>query len=203
MVLIGGMTGSGKTAILGLLEKDRYPVLDLEAIASHRGSALGSLGMPEQPSVEMFENLLWQQTHSLKQVIVESESRKIGTCLMPEGFWINMLRSPVIEVVVSKEQRLQRLVEEYGQFNPELLAQRTEKLRKRLGGLACEEAKDAILSGRKEVWAEKLMRYYDRSYAFFMQENHFKPDTIEWDWTQTQSSLALLKEKLSNYGITK
>ncbi len=56
--ILGGYTGSGKTKVLKELEEKGEPVIDLEAVASHKGSAFGALGLPPQPSQEMFENLL-------------------------------------------------------------------------------------------------------------------------------------------------
>jgi tRNA 2-selenouridine synthase len=159
--------------------------------------------MGEQPSVEMFENLLWEKINPLDKLILESESRKIGSCVLPEGLWVNMLNGKVIELQVSFEQRLHRLTNEYAGFDSAVLAERTEKLRKRLGGLACEQGKIAILEGRKQEWVELLMGYYDKSYNYFMEENGFKPNSLDWDWSQTENSLNLLKEKLKEYGITK
>jgi len=47
------------------------------------------------------------------------------------------------------------------------------------------------------------MGYYDKSYNYFMEENGFKPNSLNWDWSQTENSLNLLKEKLKEHGITK
>lgn len=206
MVLLGGMTGVGKTEILHLLAEKGYPVIDLEGIASHRGSALGGLGMPAQPTVEMFENLLHKAVSAFpvaQTLILENESRKIGTCVMPEGFWQNMLKSTVLEIDVSQHQRKERLEKEYAGFAPEILAEKTEKLRKRLGGLLCQQAKQAILEGRKAEWVEILMDYYDKSYRYFVAENGYRPEPQPWDWQQTENSLELLMKKLKSYGIEK
>lgn len=56
--VIGGYTGSGKTGVLQEMKKRNVPVIDLEDLARHKGSAFGNIGMPPQPSQEMFENLL-------------------------------------------------------------------------------------------------------------------------------------------------
>ncbi|HSU51110.1 MAG TPA: tRNA 2-selenouridine(34) synthase MnmH [Segetibacter sp.] len=56
--ILGGYTGSGKTFVLQQLKKQHMITIDLEDLARHKGSAFGSIGMPEQPSQEMFENLL-------------------------------------------------------------------------------------------------------------------------------------------------
>ncbi|RYZ44411.1 MAG: tRNA 2-selenouridine(34) synthase MnmH, partial [Chitinophagaceae bacterium] len=56
--LVGGYTGSGKTALLKTLAQKGETIVDLEALAKHKGSAFGNIGMPPQPSQEMFENKL-------------------------------------------------------------------------------------------------------------------------------------------------
>lgn len=56
--ILGGYTGSGKTYVLDELEKKGEAVINLEKLANHKGSAFGNIGMPKQPTQEMFENLL-------------------------------------------------------------------------------------------------------------------------------------------------
>jgi tRNA 2-selenouridine synthase len=56
--VIAGFTGSGKTEILQELQQKGKAIIDLEKLASHKGSAFGNINMPEQPKQEMFENLL-------------------------------------------------------------------------------------------------------------------------------------------------
>jgi len=56
--IIGGYTGSGKTEILHALAQRGQATIDLEGLGNHKGSSFGSIGMPPQPSQEMFENLL-------------------------------------------------------------------------------------------------------------------------------------------------
>ena len=56
--ILGGYTGSGKTEVLKEMRAKGKNMIDLEAIANHKGSAFGALGEEPQPSQEMFENLL-------------------------------------------------------------------------------------------------------------------------------------------------
>lgn len=56
--IIGGYTGSGKTQLLAEMKKKGEVVIDLEALANHKGSAFGGIGQGPQPSPEMFENRL-------------------------------------------------------------------------------------------------------------------------------------------------
>ena len=58
-IIIAGKTGVGKTDILKLLAKKDFNILDLENLASHRGSLLGSFIAIKQPSQKMFESRLY------------------------------------------------------------------------------------------------------------------------------------------------
>ena len=55
-LIIGGKTGSGKTELLHHLSGSGEQILDLEALAHHKGSVLGNLGQPPQPTQQQFEN---------------------------------------------------------------------------------------------------------------------------------------------------
>ena len=84
--ILGGYTGSGKTLIIEELEKKQRPVINLEKIAGHRGSAFGNIGMPKQPSQELFENTLAlylyktlkKITDNNESIWLEDESQRIG-----------------------------------------------------------------------------------------------------------------------------
>ena len=64
-IVLGGLTGSGKTEILNYMKNTGHQVVDLEGIACHKGSAFGSLGQSDQPSSEHFANLLYQELKRL------------------------------------------------------------------------------------------------------------------------------------------
>ncbi|WP_416670847.1 tRNA 2-selenouridine(34) synthase MnmH [Egbenema bharatensis] len=51
ILILGGMTGAGKTVILQELAVRGAQVLDLEALANHRGSSYGNLGLPPNPAM--------------------------------------------------------------------------------------------------------------------------------------------------------
>ncbi len=71
--VVGGYTGSGKTGVISELQRQRKPAIDLEGLANHRGSSFGSIGMPEQPTQEMFENLLALELHKLQKQRIEQD----------------------------------------------------------------------------------------------------------------------------------
>jgi tRNA 2-selenouridine synthase len=82
LVTLGGFTGSGKTEVLQQLRKHGKRIIDLEHIASHKGSAFGSLGMAPQPSQEHFENLL---VDALRPFYI---LRPDGSFFQEEPIWI-------------------------------------------------------------------------------------------------------------------
>ncbi|HZM35879.1 MAG TPA: tRNA 2-selenouridine(34) synthase MnmH, partial [Burkholderiales bacterium] len=86
--VVHGPTGSGKSRFLGALRAAGAQVLDLEALAAHRGSVLGALPGHPQPSQKMFESMLLQAMMAFERksvVFVEAESKKIGERQVPEA----------------------------------------------------------------------------------------------------------------------
>lgn len=87
-LVLSGNTGSGKTILLNKLYNLGYPVIDLEKLANHRGSLFGSLGQGDQPNQRDFEDALFYELKQyidtdVKQVLIESESRKVGDIYLP------------------------------------------------------------------------------------------------------------------------
>jgi len=117
--VICGATGSAKSRILNALEKRGAQVLDLEGLANHRGSVLGSLPGTPQPSQKMFDSLLWNALRGLDAtlpVFVEAESRKIGSLQVPDVLLQCMRASSCIAVEAPVTERVQFLIREYQHF---------------------------------------------------------------------------------------
>jgi len=169
MIILGGMTGSGKTHILRYIKNNNHQVIDLEGIACHKGSAFGSLGQPLQPTSEHFANLLsdeWRRLDNNLPVWLEDESRNIGTVFMPDNFYNNMLEAPTIILMMDIKTRLPRLTEEYTGYPPELVIESILKIRKRLGGDNTVNAVRAVDEGRLSEAVEITLSYYDKAYMF-------------------------------------
>lgn len=166
--VLGGLTGSGKTALLQKLKKQGEQVLDLEALAHHRGSSFGMLGMSKSPSNEQFENsIVWTLSSftSVKPIWVEDESRLIGQCQLPNSLYQIMQNSPLFIKEASLEERLERLSQEYGIFGKDKLIECTLKIKKRLGGARTKEAVQLIHLGKLKEALRILLLYYDRTYT--------------------------------------
>lgn len=170
MIVLGGMTGSGKTPVLKALKARGEQILDLEAIANHRGSSYGKLGIDyAQPSTEHFENEIGMHLSRLdpaRPVWIEDESRLIGTCHIPVGLFKQMRTAPLVMLDIPKEERLLRIVEDYGHHPTNQLVAATEKIGKQLGGLRKSETIQAIEQGDITHAFSILLEYYDRAYTY-------------------------------------
>ena len=168
-IILGGLTGSGKTGILKHMMTTGRQVTDLEGLASHRGSAFGALGQPTQPSSEHFANLLHDDLSGKEDnspVWLEDESRNIGTVFMPDNFYALMQTAPVIALMMSVETRLPRLIEEYTTFPSDRIEASVIRISKRLGGDRTREALDALKRGDYGTAIRITLEYYDRSYNY-------------------------------------
>lgn len=167
MVILGGMTGTSKTLILEELARLGEPVIDLEHLANNRGSSYGALMLPPQPSTEQYENLLaaaWVQCSGDRPIWLEAESRRVGTCRIPDELFLQMMAAPTLEVTRSVEERLDLLVSIYGEADPGELVIATQRIQKRLGGQRTQAAVDFIQAGDLRSACAIILDYYDRTY---------------------------------------
>ncbi|MET4108402.1 tRNA 2-selenouridine(34) synthase MnmH [Hymenobacter sp. UYP22] len=174
--VLGGLTGSGKTDVLHQLAAQGQPVLDLEGLANHKGSAFGSLGQPEQPTQEQFENNLAAALEALSVAAsawVEDESRTIGAVHLSGGFYEQIRQAPLLLLEIPREVRVQKLAEEYGRHDPAALAASILRIRKRLGGLATREALAAIGDDDMPKMVSLVLDYYDRTYLHGLEGRSF------------------------------
>ena len=166
LLVLGGMTGSGKTQILEALCAEEQ-VIDLEDLAQHQGSSFGTMNKLVQPTQEQFENYFAGQLarfDTTRRIWVEDESVTIGKRVIPHGFWQQMRAAPLLCVQVPRESRIEKLVTEYGVLDKEFLTDCTLRIRKRLGPEQTRDAVKAIEDGRLEEFIRLLLVYYDKSY---------------------------------------
>ncbi|MFH7243436.1 MAG: tRNA 2-selenouridine(34) synthase MnmH [Spirulina sp.] len=167
MIILGGMTGTAKTLILQELANLGEPVIDLEHLANNRGSSYGALMLPPQPSTEHYENLLaaaWVRFSEDRPIWLEAESRRVGTCRIPDELFLQMMAAPTLEVTRSVEERLDLLVTIYGEADPRELVIATQRIQKRLGGQRTQAAVDFIQAGDLRSACAIILDYYDRTY---------------------------------------
>ncbi len=169
IIVLGGLTGSSKTHIIKNIESLGNQVIDLEEIACHKGSAFGALGQEPQPTTEQFSNLLfdqWRKTDSMLPVWLEDESRNIGSVFMPDLFFNIMQDAPTIILLLVREKRIPRLIEDYSVYPKEELVESVLRIRKRMGGDNAAEAVKAINSGDMAKAVDITLEYYDKTYMY-------------------------------------
>ena len=171
--ILGGYTGSGKTEILNYLGTLGDPVLDLEGLAHHKGSAFGAIGQPKQPSQEMFENLialeLYRQEQKGKPIWLEDESQRMGLLNLPQEFWTTMRAKPNYFIDVPFENRLEYIVKHYGKLPKGDLAAAIMRIQKRLGGLETKTALNFLAEDNLTECFRILLFYYDKLYKKALQ----------------------------------
>jgi tRNA 2-selenouridine synthase len=203
VVVLGGKTGSGKTAILERLQTLGEQVVDLEAIANHRGSAYGALGKSEQPSQEFFENLLAIRLFEIDSSIrvwMENESRLIGKVKIPNSIYNLICSSLLINIDVPILDRKKIILEDYGKFPISDLIEKTELLSKRMGPQNVKAAVIALRESNYDEWLNLVLDYYDRTYGRnSLDDNNkiVKSVRINWDDIQVgvQQILNAAKDK--------
>jgi tRNA 2-selenouridine synthase len=117
--VVTGATGSGKSRLLEALAAQGAQVLDLEALAAHKGSVLGGLPDEAQPSQKMFESRLLAVLQRLtfdQPAYVEAESRKIGALQVPDALLESMRASPCLRIEASDAARVAFLIGDYDYF---------------------------------------------------------------------------------------
>lgn len=180
--ILGGYTGSGKTEVLNELEKSGETVINLEDIAKHKGSAFGNIGMPKQPTQEMFENMLAcdlrtkryepKNQNGFPQLIldplpiwIEDESQRIGHVNIPNELWSTMRRSPVYYLEIPFEERLAHICEEYGCLDKEKVIEAILRIKERLGGTETKKAIQLLNENNTIESFRILLKYYDKWYT--------------------------------------
>jgi len=166
-----GRTGSGKTRLLQALAQAGGQVLDLEALACHRGSVLGAMPGTPQPSQKGFDTLLWHALRGLdatRPVFVESESQRIGRLRVPEALLQRMhVPGGALRVEMPDAARVQLLLEDYAFFMHDV-----EGFCRQLDSLIELRGRQTVLAwqadaraGRfAEVFGDLMRQHYDPLY---------------------------------------
>ena len=169
LIQLGGYTGTAKTDLLSLLADRGVQVLDLEALAAHRGSLLGEM-QGGQPSQKMFETRLAHALHRLdlvRPVLVEAESSKIGARLIPPMLWEAMKRAPWITIDAAPEARAAYLNRAYDDILSDgaRLKERLDPLRYHRGHDLVDRWHAMIDAGERLALCRSLAQdHYDPAY---------------------------------------
>lgn len=175
--VVVGRTGSGKSLILQQMRAQGAQVLDLEELARHKGSVLGLSPGDVQPSQKKFDSLLWEQLQSFtpeRPVYLESESKKIGQCQVPDALIESMRASPCIDIQADLASRVGLLKHQYAHFlnRDSNLHDRLDALVPLHGHTKIQAWKDKARQGLwEEFVADLLNEHYDPAYDKSIRRN--------------------------------
>jgi tRNA 2-selenouridine synthase len=189
--VICGPTGAGKSRLLQVLRARGAQVLDLEALANHRGSVLGLVPGSPQPSQKAFDSRVWDALRhfdSERPVFVESESKKVGDLRVAETLVERMRAAPCLWLELSLERRVALLMQDYHFFvaDPNAFCSRLDALRALRGNEVVGRWQETAHAGRSaEVVRDLLTSHYDPIYLQSMRRNFIAAATplarLEWD----------------------
>lgn len=178
-IVLYGLTGTGKTEIL---KKILLPKIDLEDLAQHRSSLLGSINLKPRTQI-MFDALLFNRLRTIqneKYVFIEGESRKIGSVEMPDFLWRKCKEGINIKISCPLKNRISRLVKEYTPINDETKKQLfsiLDRLKQKLSGAVVDKLKQCLETKDYDTFTKIMLeKYYDPLYQHTVEN-------IKYDYT--------------------
>ena len=188
-----------KTKLLKYLSKIGEEVLDLEDLASHRGSVFGWVGEVKQPTNEQFSNnvavcMSSFKKHSGSWIFVEDEGRHVGHVHVPDALYHALRQAPlVIKIQCSRKSRLDILVQDYANSDTQEkgewldgMKRSVSQLRKRFGNENVEKVIETLDEGDWRAVADMLLPYYDKLY-----DKHIQNETGTGSGTGTRQGKIL------------
>lgn len=217
MLVIAGLTGCAKTVLINQLSNS----VDLEAYAHHKGSAFGR--RPEEPATQInFEHALAKRLLGLTEgLVVEDESRQIGSANIPMSFWRALQQAPRVRIEMPLDWRLAQIQQDYiidlehayaarhgahqgWELMQKQLSNALTRLGKRLGNARLQRLQRLQALAFKEhahgnpqaheAWlAPLLTEYYDPLYRYHLdkQRDTAPPEIHVGDW---ESCLAAARQ---------
>lgn len=170
-IILNGFTGAGKTLILKSLAGVGAQVLDLEGLASHKGSIFGGDRECPQPPQKRFESLIYDQLSGFERsrpVFIEAESSKIGRLNLPYPLWQTMKTSPVIEILSPLAARAAYLTADYVAWlaDADRVRSTIDRLKNFHSALVLAEWKKLADEGQWETLVTRLLaEHYDKRYS--------------------------------------
>jgi tRNA 2-selenouridine synthase len=206
--VVCGPTGSGKSRLLAELARQGAQVLDLEALANHRGSVLGLVPGSPQPSQKAFDSSLWDRMRrfdAARPVFIESESKKVGDLRVPESLVQRMRASPCIRLELSLDRRVELLMHDYRFFVDDTPAfcERLDALRALRGHETVNAWQEAARAGRSaEVVRELLTLHYDPIYLQSLRRNfaQLASPRASYSWDGGEAALAAVAAEAKTSG---
>ncbi len=190
--VICGATGSGKSRILQAIGELGEQIVDLEALACHKGSVLGVLPGAPQPTQKIFEAQLAAVLRDLdpeRPVYVEAESRKIGRLQVPDAMIERMRAGECVSIEADTAARVEFLLRDYDYFvaDPARLNDRLAALKELRGAETVARWQAMASAGQwRDLVTELLEQHYDplyqrsqtRNYSGYGQPQTFRAERL-------------------------
>jgi tRNA 2-selenouridine synthase len=165
---VAGLAGAGKTALLAELERAGEQVLDLEALARHRGSAFGGIGAPgPQPSHGAFFRAIDERVRAADRervLWVEDEGPFIGSVGVPPWLAATVATAPMVELDAPFTVRVDRLAATYATASEAELLDALRRSRRRLGAGLADEAGALVRAGDVRGAVAVVLPWFDAAY---------------------------------------
>lgn len=205
LAVLGGLTGSAKTEVIREFG-DEERVIDLEGMARHFGSAFGNLEGHKQPTSKQFSNDLFHELWKMdawgensRPIWVENESRTIGKVNLPEPFYSQLVNSTCYEMLRTEDDRVNHLVNMYGDIDTTLLAGAFEKISPKIGGQNAQAALAALDEGDLHSAARIALVYYDKTYSYGLKKRiNMKRETVDCKGLTPSACAQHLSQFLTN-----
>jgi tRNA 2-selenouridine synthase len=175
LIILTGLTGSGKTEVLNAMSTMGEQVVDLEGLARHKGSSFGKQLAQGQPTNEQFQNQLFHEFFNLdksRRIWLEDESFRIGRVNFIESLYLQKNRAPHVLIELPKQERVDFLCKHYGVIDQEHLIRATTEISKKLGRENTEAAIEAISNKDLNAAAATILTYYDKRYQKSIESKH-------------------------------
>ncbi|WP_432664997.1 tRNA 2-selenouridine(34) synthase MnmH [Wukongibacter baidiensis] len=203
-IVLHGLTGVGKTIIIDKLEDMGIPIINLEELAKNSGSVFGGIlfeGHP--PSQKQFESILFNSLYynKNKYVVVESESKRIGSINIPDSVIKAMEDGYHLLIDTSLKNRVQNIYNDYVKKDLEIndkLIKAISHLNKRLGNKNVEMLIHKIENDDYAFAIEFLIEnYYDPLYKYSI--NKFNKFDLSINYDNIDNAVLLVKEFIADH----
>jgi len=166
-IVLRGDAGVGKTAVLRALAERGHAVLDLEALAGHRGSAFGGIGQHAQPDPRTFAARIAAVLDDAAgaTIYAEAEGPAIGSLAVPRELAAALAAADHIVLRDAFERRVARIAAAYRDLPRADLIAAVARIEPRAGRAAARHAQAALLAGDLTAAVAAVLPYYDRAYA--------------------------------------
>ncbi|MDL4842782.1 tRNA 2-selenouridine(34) synthase MnmH [Aquibacillus rhizosphaerae] len=201
---LNGYTGTGKTIILESLQRENYPVIDLEGMAAHRGSIFGQIGL-EPSNQKTFDAQLLDKLLSFRDspfILMEAESRRIGKVILPDFLLREKEQGTQILVDIPIEERVKNILDDYQPWkDPKEFIRAFKIIKRRIHTpIATEIEKNLLGENYSEAVYLLLKHYYDPRYDHTINQY---PDARNYTIkaNNVQEAIAPIKELLKNIHV--